>query len=102
MLPGVAGPSFIARFTRTGNGVEPPGFFAGCGVEGGDESANAVFSARSTNDDLVLHNERSNGDRVARSRISAVDVHIPYGLSIVRVDRNYMAVDGAHEHRVAK
>src|SRR5678816_4794449 len=97
MLPGVAGPRFIARFTRTGNGVEPPGFLPGCSIEGSDKSANAVFPARSTNDDLVLHHERSNRDRVTRRGIGAIDIHVPYGLSIA-VSYTHLRAHETPEH----
>ena len=58
MLPGVAGPRFVAGFPGTGNRVEAPDFLAGIDVPRGDEPTDAEFAARGAGDDLVFDDER--------------------------------------------
>ena len=102
VLPGVAvrWPCEVARFTRSRHGVEPPDLFSALRVERGDETADPVLAAGRADDDLVVDDERRNGQRVAELRFRQRDV--PDRLADLRVDRDEMPVDRTHEQRIAE
>ena len=101
-LPRIAGPRLVSALARTGNGVEAPGLLAGAGVERGDKPADAEFAADGADDDLVLDDQRSQGEAVAGFRPRAADGDVPHQPAGLRVDGQEMTVERAHEDRVAE
>ena len=94
------GPRLVTALAGPRDRVEAPGLGARRGVERGDEPADAVFAARRPDDDLVLDDERRERERIAERRID--DGLVPDRPAAFRVERDQMAVDRAHEQRVAE
>lgn len=57
LLPGIAAPRFVARFAGFGDCFKFPEFLAGRGVIGGEETANAEFSAGGADENVVFDDE---------------------------------------------
>ena len=89
--PGSPGPGYR---------VEAPDLLSRPGIERGQEPSYPVFAARRPDDDLVLHDERS--QRQAVARLGTRQRNIPDETSALRVDGHEMAVDRPHEQRVAE
>src|SRR5205814_5670834 len=91
----VTRPAFGTEFAGSGDGPETPGKFSGERVVGCDEAANSIITARSTDYDFVLHDQRCGGravifvpvcvgdipNQVTRARVQAEQVRI-IGLAI--------------------
>ena len=100
MLPGIARPGFVAGLAGARNRIESPGLLACARIVGGEEPANTEFTTGHTYNDFVLDYERRVDHGVAR--LGPGDGDVPDGLAGFCIDREQMAVDGAHEERVAE
>ena len=92
----------MSCLARPGNRVEAPQFLAAGRIEGRDEAADAEVAAGGTDDQLVLDDLRRDGESVAGFGPRAGDGDIPERPSALRIDREEMAVDGAHEQTLAQ
>src|SRR5262249_5051956 len=99
-LPRIAFPGFTAGFAGRRNGVEAPKLLAIGWTIAGEESANTIFTAGGAHDDLVLHNKRSDGNRIAGLR--RTDRNVPNQRASLRIDREQSSVDCPHEQRIAE
>ena len=93
-----------------GNRVEPPFAFAGLGVVGIDESANAVLGAADADDDLALHDQRSDRGTVGHLvdvflflAVLAVggDGFVPDFFAGVLIEADQMGVERRHVKPIA-
>src|SRR5260370_29529269 len=99
-FPRLALPAFVARFARTGNGVEAPLALAGVRIIRIDESANAILTAANTGDDKIFHGQRRQRDAVALGVIEGG--YIPNNVAGLGIARDYVRIQGAQENFIAE
>ena len=97
-LPGISQPGFRAGLSGRRNGPESPQPLSGIGIVGIQETADAIFPASGSNDDLVLDDEGGPGGAVAHSVVGPLNV--PKNIPGLGVQRHQVGVQGGHEQLV--
>src|SRR2546428_1909136 len=99
-FPRVALPRVDATLPVAGNRVEPPRALARVRFVRIDEAANAVLAARDSDDDLVFHDQWRASEAEALIRVRRG--HVPAHATGLRIERNDVSIERAHEDAIAK
>src|SRR6186997_2521450 len=88
-------------FAGTWNRGKTPYFLSRFNIESRDESANAIFSTRWPDDDLVLHHQRGQSKGVAGLWPGAFDLDVPNLPPRFHLHRNKTPVQCGHKQLIA-